>query len=63
MEASSANALVQKIDHGLPDVRSRAIQSLHSKLKNGLATPVEACEGDGRLSGTPAPVRRAGFAH
>ena len=60
MEASSANALVQKIDHGLPDVRSRAIQSLHSKLKNGLATPAklaketDVCQALLRLCDAPA---------
>ena len=39
MEASTSSALVQKINHKLPEVRKRAVESLNSKLQNGIASP------------------------
>ena len=38
MELLAASALVKKINHSLPDVRNRALESLNSKLRNGIAS-------------------------
>ena len=40
-KASTLNQLVGKLHHPMLDVRRRALAALHSKLKTGLAEPLE----------------------
>ena len=45
MELLAASALVKKINHSLPDVRNRALESLNSKLRNGIASSEKLARG------------------
>lgn len=60
MELLAASALVKKVNHSLPDVRNRALESLNSKLRNviasseKLARETDVCQEVLRLYSKPA---------